>query len=139
MMLFWFGVVAEFFILLGAILEFEKSGTFHEMSIDFIFQEFTIGILFLFYSLFAHLFHIATGYLLARGLKVGIILGVIVSLYETVNFLKPDIVYDAWLTPDGLSIRIIFIIALILIITSRKEYNQLKTENWRPWKDPRTN
>ena len=60
-------------------------------------------------------------------------------MYEIAAFVIPEIDYDAWLTPFGLSVRIIFILALILIITGRKEYNQLKNENWRPWKDPRTN
>lgn len=139
MMIFWFGVFAEFFILLGAIFEYAKSGTFHGMSLDFIFQEFTIGFLFLFYSLFVHFFHITSGYLLARGLKIGIILGIAVSLYEMVAFVMPEIDYDAWLTLEGLAIRIIFIITLTLIILGKSEYDQLRKENWRPWKNPKTN
>jgi len=138
MLLFWFGIFAEFFILAGAISEYAKSGTFHAMSFEFIFQEFVVGILFLFYSLFVHLFHIAAGYLLARGLKIGIILGISVSLYEIVTFAVPEIVYEAWLTPFGLAIRIIFIIVLILIIIGRNDYKKLERENWRPWKNPLT-
>jgi len=135
-MLFWFGIFAEFFILAGAISEYAKSGTFHAMSFEFIFHEFIIGILFLFYSLFVHLIHIAAGYLLARGLRIGIILGILVSFYEVVTFALPEIVYEAWLTPFGFAIRIIFIIVLTLIIIGRNEYKQLQSENWRPWNNP---
>jgi len=132
--LFWFGIFAEFFILAGAISEYAKSGTFHAMSFEFIFQEFVVGILFLFYSLFVHLIHIAAGYLLARGLRIGIILGISVSLYEIVTFAIPEIVYEAWLTPFGFAIRIIFIIVLILIVIGRNDYKKLERENWKPWR-----
>ena len=136
MILFWFGIFAEFFILTGAASEYAKSGTFHGMSFEFIFQEFVVGILFLLYSFFVHLVHIAAGYFLARGLRIGLVLGILVSLYEIVTFALPEIVYEAWLTPFGFSIRIVFIVVLILIVIGRNEYKQLEKEDWRPWKNP---
>jgi len=137
-LLFWFGIFAEFFIVAGAVSEYAKSGTFHAMSFEFIFQEFIVGILFLFYSLFVHLIHITAGYLLARGLRIGIILGILVSFYEVVTFALPEIVYEAWLTPFGFAIRIIFIIVLIVIVIGRNDYKKLEKENWRPWKNSKT-
>ena len=135
--LFWFGVIAEFFILAGAALEYNQTSTFQGMSFDYIFLEWHVGTLFLTYTLFVHCVHISAGYFLSKGLKIGLILGISVGLYEIIAFLVPQINYEAWTLPVGIAIRIIFIITLFLIIIGKKDLIKLQSENWRPWKNPR--
>ena len=74
--------------------------------------------------------------MLAKGKKKGVVLGIGMSLLEIIGaFLPGPIQYIQ--TLGWITIRLLFVIVILLIISGRKELDYLKSENWRPWKDPR--
>lgn len=133
MILFWFGVIATFFIWLGIAGEYGRSGYIERLTPPepsfFIFN-----ILDFSWTAFAHIAHIIAGYFVARGNKTGFFFGIVISLYETVAFivLFPEEV----LSPFGVAVRIIFAFVLFLLIYKRKELSSLQSSSWRPWKNP---
>lgn len=134
MILFWFGIILELFGITLFLLDY-RHGMFEGMNISFIYSLGLLGIGLIVYDLFVHVIHIIAGLLLSWGKIGGIILGLIVSLYEIIAFLLPDI-DPLVFTPAGASIRILFVFVIFLIISDRKKLASLQSENWRPWKNP---
>ena len=136
MILFWFGVIWQFLAVIHFVLEYYHYRTFFDIDVELIFSE-GIPVTLFFIHFFVHVQHIIGGYWLSRGKRAGVILGVSVSLYEIVSFLVPEVT-SVLLTPEGITIRILFAIVIFLIVSGRKELTRLQSENWRPWKNPRT-
>ena len=134
MILFWFGVMTEFFILLGAYIEYKNYG-YSEMLTPLPSNESVLNALIFVSSGFIHVIHIVSGYWLSKGTKKSAIMGVSLSLFEIVYYFVPDI-NPVLYTSHGIAIRVLFAFVLFLIIAGRKELDSLKSENWRPWKNP---
>ena len=134
MILFWFGVMTEFFILLGAYIEYKNYG-YSEMLTPLPSNESILNALIFVSTGFIHIIHIVSGYWLSKGTKKSAIMGVSLSLFEIVSFFVPHI-NPVLYAPEGIAIRILFALVILLIISGRKELDNLKTENWRPWKNP---
>ena len=134
MILFWSGVIAESIMLLGSIREYVLHHTLFQYPESWFSNNYIV--LILIYYLFVHVSHIVAGYLLAKGTKKGLVLGLTVGLYEIFAFFIPPIPSDLF-TPGGIAFRILFAFVIFLIIAGRKEIVNLQKENWRPWKNPR--
>ncbi len=132
MILFWDGLIVEIITSVGAAHEYTFHHTlFHNP--ESWFSNSYIEFLIIYY-LFIHVSHIVAGYLLAKGKKIGIAVGIGVVVYETVFFIT--ITPNELFSIGGITIRILFVIVGILIILGRKEYEELQKEKWRPWKNP---
>jgi len=136
MMLFWFGVVWQFLHLARYVPEILESGTMNGLTYTLIFSDVVWGLIFIPYTLFGHLIHIGVGYWISKGSQIAVIVGVGLSLYEIISFFVPE-VNPLVLSVEGITIRVFFGIVIILLIWGRKDLSKLKTERWRPWKDPR--
>ena len=134
MILFWFGIMTEFFILSGSLIQYKNYG-YSEMLTPFASSESILNVLSFIYTGFGHLIHIVSGYWLSKGRKKGAILGASLSLYEIVSFFVPHI-NPVLYTADGIAIRILFALVVLLIISGRKGLNNLQSQKWRPWKNP---
>ena len=136
MILFWFGVIFQFSAIISYSREINIHGTIQGAPVDIIFSNWFLVLVNIPNLLFAHVAHIIAGYLLAKGKKVGAVAGIAVVFYETVLFIAitPQNVFSA----DGIGFRILFVILGILIVSGRKELVNLKSENWKPWKNPLT-
>ena len=135
--LFWFGVLFQFFVSIGAIAAYYLHETIGGLSIELIFSEW-FGTLFILYTLFGHFMHITFAYWISKGKIAGIILGLGISVWEIVPFLFPE---SALFTtpggiPIGIPIRILFVVVILLIIYGRTSQKELQSQNWRPWKNP---
>jgi len=58
-------------------------------------------------------------------------------LYEIISFFVPE-VNPAVLSFTGITIRVFFGIVIVLLVLGSKDLSKLKTENWRPWKHPKS-
>ena len=131
MILFWFGVIATFFIWLDLLIEYNTLGYIERLTPQgpsfFIFDLLDFS-----WHAFAHISHITAGYFLARGSKAGFVFAIIIALWEILGVL---IIIDI-LSPFGIAVRIIFAFVLFLLVYRRKELSFLQSSNWRPWKNP---
>lgn len=133
--LFWFGVMAQ--LLVTAIIGSEYLNMGYSpylttensdpSSLKSIFN-------FVWYG-FIHLVDLPIAYSISKGRKIGLILGIIISIWEIFGILSSQNVKFLF-TPEGMFIRILFAFALFLFLSGRKELASLKSENWRPWKNP---
>lgn len=137
MILFWFGVIYQFVAIVDYPREYYTNNTIQGAPADLIFSHWLFILEGFIYPLFAHVAHIVAGYLLAKGKKTGAIAGIVIGLWETVPFFTWHI-NDTLAKPGDISVRILFGIMILLIILGRKELDKLQTENWRPWKNPRS-
>ena len=137
LILFWFGVIWQFFTLVKYPLEYHLHGTFEGYELGVIFYDKLYGMGYFTYHVFFHIIHIIAGYWLSKGKVKGVILGLFISSYEIIDFFTPDI-NPVLYTPEGITIRILFAIVIYLIISGRKELVALQNANWRPWKNPKT-
>jgi len=135
LILFWFGIQAEFFILVGMPISYYRDGTIGGQYPQTIFEVWWRGAIFFMYTFFGHVTHIVSGYWLSKGNKKGIILSLSLCLYEIIPFLVPSESKNLF-TWDGIGIRILFAFVIFLIVSGRKELIQLRSENWLPWKNP---
>src|SRR3990172_7529885 len=131
MILFWFGVIATFFIWLDLLIEYNTLGYIERLTPQgpsfFIFDLLGFS-----WHAFVHIAHIIAGYFLARGSKSGFVFAIIISLYETVAFV--GLFPEELLSPFGIGFRIIFAFVLFLLVYGRKELSSLQPSNWKPWK-----
>jgi hypothetical protein len=138
MILFWFGIYAEFLVLASFSILYYRYGTFEGNTLQQIFSGGFLNIIYFIYRQYGHGVHILSGYWLSKGRKKGIILGGSLCLYEIVSFLVPVIDPNLF-TPYGMGVRILFAFVIFLLVIRRKELERLKSENWRPWKNPFAN
>jgi len=138
MMLFWFGIIWLTLDNMRYLPEIFSTGTMDGLNYEMIFRDPLWGIMFIPYTLFGHLVHIGAGYWISKGSKIAVIVGIGVGLYEIIAFFVPE-VNPLVISVEGITIRIFFGILIVLLIWGRKDLSKLQTENWRPWKDPRTN
>lgn len=157
MMLFWFGVFAQLLITFVLVWNYYSEGysnllPIHQLNLLVSINTFA-------YRGLAHFIHIAAAYWLAKGRKKGLIVGLFISIYEILSFFVGGInlgtlvalptainMEQPWIpsinpelfTPAGFIIRVLFAIIIFLIISGRKDLPKLQTQNWRPWKNPRS-
>jgi hypothetical protein len=136
MILFWFGVVSQFLIIEVSVSEYllyGKSKLLTPFGPNYYgwLNPFNFA-----YEGFVHLAHITAGYLLSKGSKKGVILGMVVSVFEIVPFLTPNFINGTLANQFSISYRILFGIVVLLIIFGRKELHILQSAGWRPWKNP---
>jgi len=137
MMLFWFGIVWQSLHLMRYLPEIFSTGTMNGLTYELIFADVLWGIIFIPYTLFGHLIHIGAGYWISKGSKIAVIVGVGLSLYEIISFFVPE-VNPAVLSVSGITVRVFFGIVIVLLVLGSKDLSKLKTENWRPWKHPKS-
>ncbi len=131
MILFWFGVVAMFFISIATFQEYATQGYIERLTPPGP-SFFVINVFDFIWVTFGHMTHIISGYFLAKGNKGGFIFAIIISLWEVIGV---AVIIDV-LSPFGIAVRIIFAFVLFLLIYKRKELISLQSSNWRPWKNP---
>jgi hypothetical protein len=136
--LFWFGILFQFFTIYGYSREYYLHGTISELTFELIFSGlgWWFGVVFLLYTFLGHGIHITSAYWISKGRFKGIIIGLGISVYEIVSFLVPEIDPDLFTNPVGIPIRILFVIVILLIIYGRTSTKELQSQNWRPWKNP---
>lgn len=132
-MLFWFGVFAQLLIINETILRYQNTGEFFYLFPDNILA----NIWNISYKFFGHFVHIAAAFWLSKGKIHGAILGLAISLYEIIPFLIPPFIPN-FLTVQGIGIRVLFGIIIMLIVLGWKDLPKLQMSNWRPWKNPKT-
>lgn len=132
MILFWFGVFFEFLVLADLPTEYYKRGTVGGIPLEIQLSTW-VTILNLVYNEFIHVAHIMTGYWLSKGTKHGVVLGVVVGIYETASWISGNLHTGLLFNPDSIAFRILFAIVIFLIISGRKDLDKLQTEKWRPW------
>jgi len=136
MMLFWFGILAQSITILIVSSEYFEYGYSAYLQ-GYEEKDYLVSnevMKFAYYG-FIHCAHIVAGYLLAKGKKQGILWGIGVCAVEIIGAFSPSS-FQYVQTLGWIGIRIFFVIVLLLIISGRKELVRLKTENWRPWKNP---
>ena len=139
-LLFWFGVIAQLITVFLVTVEYTIPGrSYHILPIFGPYNWVTVQIIA--YVGFAHFIHIVAAYWLSKGRKKGIVLGLGISLYEIIPFLNgfdlidpTESIYSIF----GLFVRALFAVIIFLMISGRKELVRLQSENWRPWKNPKT-
>lgn len=137
MLLFWFGVVYQFSAIISIPSEYYIHNTIQGARAVVIFSYWLFVLEGFIYPLFAHVAHIIAGYLLAKGNKIGAVAGITIGVWEIGGYLTFDI-NETLTKPVGtVFLIILFAIVILLIISGRKEIASLKSENWRPWKNPR--
>ena len=136
MILFWFGVIYQLSAITDYPREYYMHNTIQGAPADLIFSHWLFTLEGFIYPLFGHVTHIIVGYLLAKGKKIGAIAGIAIGIWEIVPFFTLHI-NETLANPGDISVRILFGIVILLIILGRKELDNLQTENWRPWKNPR--
>ncbi len=133
LILFWFGVYAEIMVIFVALGEIYFEGTTermfpHRTNLLINAANFT-------YFIFGHFVHMVAAYWLSKGRMKGMILGFSLSVFEIISFFLPTIdpsLFDLY----GKAVRILFGLVIILLWLGRHELASLRTEKWRPWKNP---
>jgi len=136
MMLFWFGILAQLITVWFVISDVSEYGYPRFLTYDGTDKLTPDNVFGYAYFGFIHLVHVLAGYLLAKGSKKGIWLGIGISIFEIVDAFSPSSI-QYMQTASWILVRIYFAIVIALIVTGRGELDNLKSENWRPWKNPR--
>jgi len=134
LILFWFGVIWQFFGIVGFSLEYDQEGSYQGYTFDRILSGGLLTLPIFIHDLFAHVAHIAAGFWLSKGKQKGVIGGIAIGFYEILIFMLPPFNYVLF-DPFGISLRILFVVVIVLIIIGRKERLILESKNWRPWKN----
>ena len=134
MMLFWFGIIAQLVTVWFVISDYSEHGYVKYLTYEGRGELTPANVLGYAYSGFIHLVHVLAGYLLAKGSKKGIVLGIGIGILEIVGAFSPSSIQYIQ-TAGWILIRIYFVIVIALILTGRSELDNLKSANWRPWKN----
>lgn len=137
MMLFWFGILAQSITVWFVIGDVSEYGYARFLTYDKTDKLTPANLFGYAYFGFIHLVHVLAGYLLAKGSRKGIWLGLGISIYEIIGAFSPSSI-QYMQTASWITIRIYFAIVIALILTGRSELNNLKLTNWRPWKNTLT-
>lgn len=137
MLLFWFGVAAQSIIVFVVTVDYATLG-YSRVLMPLGPDNILVQAHHIAYMGFAHFIHIVSAYWLAKGRKKGVVLGLCISVYEIVTFVLPPF-NPGLFTPDGFAIRVLFAVIIYFTVSGAGELDRLRSENWRPWKNPKSN